>query len=83
MNNVGAEVIKMFAPDAEFTIYGDDYDSIIWHKGTPEVSEKDYLAGFATLEQHKANLAKEKAEKKSALLEKLGITEQDAEILLG
>lgn len=82
MTNVGAEVIKMLCPYAEFTIYGDDFDSIIWHKGKPEITKEDYLAGFAVLEQHKTNLLSQQAAEKAAVLDRLGITADEAKLLL-
>lgn len=78
------KAIKKLKPTAEFSFIEDDYSTIKW----------DVLDGDAptqaeindAIEQVKADeiaQAEEKAAKREALLSKLGITEEEARILLG
>jgi hypothetical protein len=78
----GGDVLEMLCPDKEWVIYGDDYDSIQWIKGEP-ISREEFEAGFVQVDAWKAQQAAEAAAKRQALLDKLGITEDEARLLLG
>jgi hypothetical protein len=79
-----SRAIAVLRPGSEFTFYDNDYSSIKWIKleGTPpteneiniEVENQKYL--FDTKKQRKL-------EQKQALLNRLGITEEEARLLLG
>jgi hypothetical protein len=82
MNYLGL-AIKALRPTAEFSISNNDYSTIKWDKlegDAPTQSEID-----AAIENVKANeiAAQAKAEAdKAALLAKLGITDDEAKLLL-
>jgi hypothetical protein len=79
----GGEVLRMLCPQGGWVIYGDDFDSIIWDDDQPRCTKDDFVAGFA---QHDAWKAEQKAKAqadKDALLAKLGITADEAKLLLG
>ena len=78
----GGDVLEMLCPNKEWVIYGDDYDSINWIKGEP-ISREEFEAGFAQVDAWKAQKDAEAAAKRQALLDKLGITEDEARLLLG
>jgi len=81
---IGGEVLTMLCPDAKWTIYGDDYNSIIWHNGEPAISETQFKAGFAQYDAWKADQdAQMAADKASATakLEALGLTADDLKAL--
>jgi hypothetical protein len=78
----GGEVLSMLCPDKEWVIYGDDYDSINWIKGEP-ISREEFEAGFAQYDAWKAQQDAQAEAKRQALLDKLGITEDEARLLLG
>lgn len=78
----GGEVLKMLCPDREWTIYGDDYDSIIWFDKSPAITKEEFLAGFAKVDEWKAKELAAKAAAKAELLDRLGITEDEAKLLL-
>jgi hypothetical protein len=80
---IGGEVLTMLCPDVEWTIYGDDYESIIWHKGIVGITKEEFEAGFAQYDSWKAQQDAAKAAQRQALLDKLGITEEEARLLLG
>lgn len=75
--------IKKLRPNAEFSFINEDYSTIQWdvlEGDAPTQAEID-----ATIEQIKAdemNQAEAKAAQKAALLDRLGITEDEAKLLL-
>ena len=77
------EAIKLLCPQSEFTFSNNDYSTIVWHVldgDAPSQAEID-----AAIEQIKANEiaeAEAKAQAKAALLAQLGITEEQAKLLL-
>ena len=78
----GNDVLQMLCPGVEYTIYGDDYDSIIWNDGKAEITKKEFTDGFAKYDAWKAQQDATQATAKSALLDRLGITEDEAKLLL-
>ena len=78
-----SKAIKYLKPSAEFSFTNDDYSSIKWDvlKGdAPTQAEID-----DAITQIKADEAAEleaKANQKAALLERLGITEEESKLLL-
>jgi hypothetical protein len=79
-----AKGIKKLKPNAQFSFTQDDYSTIKWdvlEGDAPTQSEID-----AAIEQVKADEITEAATKaaaKAALLERLGITQEEANLLLG
>lgn len=77
----GFEVLAMLCPEKEWIITGNDYDGIVWIKGEP-ISKEEFEAGFAQYDAWKAEQDKAKAAEKAALLDRLGISETEAKLLL-
>jgi hypothetical protein len=77
----GGEVLTMLCPEKEWAIYGDDFDSIQWIKGEA-ITKAEFDAGFAQVDAWKAEQAQKAAGDKAALLAKLGITADEARLLL-
>jgi len=83
MENYLVRGIKKLKPTAEFSLTNDDYSTIKWdvlEGDAPTQAEID-----AAIEQVKADEITEaaaKAAQKAALLERLGITQEEAQILL-
>ena len=71
----------MLCPDKEWAIYGDDFNSIQWIKGEP-ITKDAFDAGFAKVDAWKIEQAQKAADDKAALLAKLGITADEARLLL-
>jgi hypothetical protein len=77
------KAIKKLKPTAEFSFIEDDYSTIQWDildGNEPTQAEID-----AAIEQVKADEAQaelDKAAAKAALLDRLGITEEEAKLLL-
>ena len=77
----GAEVLSMLCPNTEWVITDNDFDSIQWIKGEP-ITKTAYDAGFAEYDAWKAEQDATKAATKAALLARLGITAEEATLLL-
>ena len=84
MDNYLTKAIKHLKPTAEFVITNDDYSTIIWNVLDGEAPTQAEID--AAIEQIKADELTEsatKAAQRQALLERLGITEDEARLLLG
>jgi len=77
----GAEVLRMLIPTGGYIITGNDYEGIQFLECEP-ITKQQFEAGFAQVETWKAEQAAAKAHERSALLAKLGITEDEAKLLL-
>ncbi len=78
-----AKAIRKLKPTAEFVITNNDYSTIIWHILDGEAPTQTEID--AAIEQIKADEKAEveaKAQAKAALLAQLGITEEQAKLLL-
>jgi hypothetical protein len=78
----GSEVLSMLIPNGGWAITGDEYDGIQFLECDP-ITKKEFEAGFAKYEALKAAQETERAEAKTALLARLGITSDEAALLLG
>jgi hypothetical protein len=78
----GGDVLLMLCPNTEWVIRGGDYDSIEWIKGET-ITKAQFEAGFAQYDAWKAEQDATKATTKAALLARLGITAEEAKLLLG
>ena len=77
----GANVLTMLCPNVEWVISGDDFDSIQWIKGEA-ITKAQFEAGFAQYDAWKAEQEAKAETDKAALLAKLGITADEAKLLL-
>jgi hypothetical protein len=74
-----ADAVNNLRPNTEFTMSGDEVTGIVWH--TPDVKPitakelKDEIARLKKIEEQKPIL-------KAALLERLGLSEAEAKLLL-
>lgn len=79
-----AQAVVSLRPGVEWSMNGDDVENIIWH--TPNVTpltKAEVEAEVARLEQAAIDKAASDAVKRAALLERLGISEDEAVLLLG
>ena len=77
----GADVLEMLLPNGGWVIYGNDYESIKFLECEP-ITKKQFEDGFAQYNALKTQEAEAKATAKAALLAQLGITEEQAKLLL-
>jgi hypothetical protein len=78
------EAIRNLAPNAEFSFSEEDLTTLDWHSTSitkPSISAIE--AEVAKVEKAKETEAADKATAKTALLAKLGITAEEAALLLG
>jgi hypothetical protein len=77
-----SEVLRMLIPDGGYVAVGDTYEGIEFVECEP-ITKAEYEAGFAQYDAWKAEQNAAKAHERVALLERLGITEDEATLLLG
>jgi hypothetical protein len=83
MSNYLDRAIKSLKPSAEYTFNDDDYSTIKWIILDGDAPTKAQVeAEILKLKKLDADKVKNDAAKKAALLEKLGITEDEAKLLL-
>lgn len=77
----GAEVLGMLIPTGGWVITGDDFVGIQFLEATP-ISEKQFTDGFAQFDAWQVEQNAKTAANKAALLAKLGISADEAKLLL-
>jgi hypothetical protein len=77
----GAQVLQMLIPEGGWYISGDEYEGIQFLECEP-ISKAQFTAGFAQYDNAKAVKDAQIATDKAALLAKLGITADEAALLL-
>jgi hypothetical protein len=78
-----AQAIKNFVPNSEFTIKDNDYSTIEWHVLEGKAPTKAQIeAEIVKIKSNQVAASEEKATAKAALLERLGITADEAALLL-
>jgi hypothetical protein len=75
------EVLGMLIPNGGYVQVGEDYEGIQFLECEP-ITKKEYEAGFAKYDAWKAEQDLAKANAKAALLDRLGITAEEAKLLL-
>jgi len=85
----GTQVLSMLIPTGGWVISGDEFDSIKFLEATP-ITKEEFEAGFAQYDAWEKEQiatvkvqAKEKEKARKAILERLGLTEEEMLILLG
>jgi hypothetical protein len=78
----GGEVMSMLIPTGGWVIYDDDFDSIRYDEGVKPITKKQFEDGFAKYDAWKAEQDIAQVATKAALLAQLGITEEQAKLLL-
>ena len=72
----GGEVLSMLLPNGGWYISGDDYEGIQFLECEP-ITKAQYDEGFAQYDAWKAEQDSAKAQAKAALLERLGLTQEE------
>ena len=78
----GDQVLSMLIPTGGWVMYGEDFESIIYDEGVKPVTKKQFDDGFPAYDVWKAQQDADKAATKAALLERLGLTADEAALLL-
>ena len=77
----GGEVLNMLIPTGGWAITGDDFNGIQFIEATP-ITKAQFEAGFAQYDAWKAEQDSKAAADKAALLTRLGLTADEAKLLL-
>jgi hypothetical protein len=77
----GADVLTMLIPKGGWVITGHDYKGIQFIECDP-ITEKQFKDGFATCQAWKDNQEAAKVSARKAILDRLGITAEEAALLL-
>jgi hypothetical protein len=75
------EVLTMLVPEGGWVVKGEGYENIIFLECEP-ITKEQFEAGFAQYDVLKAQQDADKATAKAALLDRLGITAEEATLLL-
>jgi hypothetical protein len=75
------EVVQMLIPQGGWAMTGDEYEGIQFIECEP-ITKEEFEAGFAKYDAWKAEQDSARATQKAALLDRLGITEEEAKLLL-
>jgi hypothetical protein len=76
-----AQVLGMLIPDGGYVAVGEDYEGITFLE-CESITKAQFTAGFAQYDAMKAEQKSKAAADKAALLAKLGITADEAKLLL-
>jgi hypothetical protein len=77
----GAEVLSMLIPNGGWAISGDDFEGITFIEAKP-ITKAAFEAGFAKYDAWKLEKETSKENAKNAVLNRLGITADEAALLL-
>jgi hypothetical protein len=78
----GGDVLSMLIPTGGWVITGDDFNSIRYDEGVSPVTKKQFDDGFAAYDAWKASKVTEMQSRKAVILDRLGITAEEASVLL-
>ena len=79
----GGDVMSYLLPNGGWSIHGEDFSTVIFDEGAKTITEAEFKAGFSTYSAWKTEQDAAKIEAKAALLARLGITAEEAALLLG
>jgi hypothetical protein len=76
------KILQYKYPNAEWTLNGDNYEGLTWVSDTPKPSKATLDGLWQEVQDLIEAEAEAKAQAKAALLAQLGITEEQAKLLL-
>jgi hypothetical protein len=81
MTNI-EDVLSYLRPDGGWVIWGQDFETIRYDEGVKPITKKELDEGFASYEAWKNKDNDNKTLKRQAILDRLGITAEEAKLLL-
>jgi len=78
----GNEVLRMLLPEGGWIISGDDFEGIQFIDCEP-ITKKQFTDGFAKFDAWKAKQDEAKEVKRQAIADRLGLTADELQVLLG
>ncbi len=76
-----SDVLTMLLPEGGWATYGDTFEDVVFLEAKP-LSKKEFEAGAAQYDKWQSDREAKAAADKAALLAKLGITADEAKLLL-
>ena len=77
-----AQILSRKFNNNEWSLNGDDYAGLVWLSENPKPTKKNLEDLWPVVEQELLDEKSDKTNAKAALLERLGITEDEAKLLL-
>ena len=77
------QILNEFYKGSEWSLDGDDYAGLTWLSDTSKPSKKTLDDLWSQVEAKREADKQAKAEAKQAILDRLGITEEEAKLILG
>ena len=77
-----AILIKLY-PNSQWTLNGENYDGLVWLSDTPKPTKAKLDSYWPDIETELANRKTAKIAARQAVLDKLGLTADEAAALLG
>lgn len=78
----GGQILSLLCPNAEWKITENDYDSIDWYDKKPAITKAEFENALANYDNLKAGELATKEAKRQEVLTKLGLTAEEAQVLL-
>jgi hypothetical protein len=79
----GSDVLNHLIPTGGWTMTESDFDSIVYDKGVTPISKKQFDDTLKIIDQINQDKVQTKATARAAILDRLGLTAEEAAILLG
>lgn len=73
-----AKILVKIRPNEEWSLSGNEYDNLIWLSDTTKPTLEEIQAGESLVVNEENN----KAARKAAILERLGLTEEELKVVL-
>ena len=78
-----ALILKEKYPGSEWTLNGETYDGLEWLSDSKKPTKAQLDAQWNEVQELVANREAEKVARRQAILDRLGITEDEAKLILG
>jgi hypothetical protein len=78
-----ATILTLRYEGSEWTLNGDDYEGLTWLSGSPKPTKAKLDGEWESVKAELEAKAEAKVAAKAALLDRLGITAEEAKLLLG
>ena len=78
-----SEVLQMLCAGSEYVSYGQNYEDIDWLGKEAPITKEQFEAGFAQVDAIKAQAEAAAQAQKQAILDRLGLTQDELRIVLG
>jgi hypothetical protein len=77
------DVLSYLRPNGGWVIWGQDFNTIRYDEGVKPITEDELAKGFSEYAAWKITQDAAKESQRQAILDRLGLTEEEAKLLLG